>query len=199
MTMASTTFAAPGPGSWQIDAVHWPRPVTRLFAEIFPGRFDAGFREAARTYGAMLETLEFEAVNGFLYFALRPVGPRKGARGLPPKSVFKLLQLLHPEVRRRLASASATFASKRWRQELRVWDEERKPASIRTHLTLQAVDPAGLETEALIAHIARCLDQWGRMLEQHHRFDFAALLPVGDFIVHAAAWTGLEPAKIGTL
>jgi len=33
----------------------------------------------------------------------------------------------------------------------------------------------------------------------HHRFDVAALLPVGDFIAHAAAWSGLGPARLCVL
>ena len=193
------TFTAPGPGSWQLDAVHFPRPVTRLFADLFPRRFDAGFRQSARDYGALLDTLEFATANGVLYFAPRPVGAPKGAKGPPPKAIFKLLLMLHPELRRRVASARATFASKRWRQDLRVWDEERKPAAIRAHLALQAVDVTALETDALIAHLERCLDHWGKMIEQHHRLDVAALLPVCDFIVHAADWTGLEPARLCAL
>jgi len=197
--MAPATFAAPGPGSWQLDAVHWPRPVTRLYADMFPGRFTAGFGEAVRTYGALIDTLEFAEVNGFLYFAPRPVGAPKGAKGPPPKVIFKLLLRLHPELRRRVASARATFASKRWREELRLWDEDRKPATIKAQLALQAIDPAALGTEALVAHLERCLDNWGRMVEQHHRFDAAALLPVGDFIAHATTWTGLEPPRLCAL
>src|SRR3954469_10003727 len=99
ITMAPAAFIAPGPGSWQLDAVHFPRPATKLFAEFFPKGFDAGFRECAKDYGALLDTLEFGTANGFLYFAPRPVGAPKGAKGPPPKFVFKLLLLLHPELR----------------------------------------------------------------------------------------------------
>ena len=78
--MEPTTFTPPGPGSWQLDVVHFPRPVTRLFAEIFPRQFAAGFDEGARAYGALLDTLEFAPVNGFMYFVPRPVGAPKGAK-----------------------------------------------------------------------------------------------------------------------
>ncbi len=192
----AATFTAPGPGSWQLDAVHFPRPVTKLLSEVFPGSFAAGFRKGAKDYGALLETLEFGTANSFLYFTPRPVGAPKGAAGPPPKFVFKLLLWLHPEIRRRVATVRETFAIKRWRQDLRVWDEERKPAAIRAHLTLQAIDPATLDTKALLSHLARCLEHWRGMIEQHHRFDCAAILPVGDFIAHAAAWSGLEPARL---
>ena len=193
--MAAAAFTAPGPGSWQLDAVHFPRPVTKLFAEVFPRAFDTGFREAARGYGALLDTLEFAIVNGFVYFAPRPVGAPKGAAGPPPKLVFKLLLLLHPELRRRVKAMRVTFPTKRWREDLRLWDEQKKPAAIKTHLALQSVDLTPLGIDALLSHLERCRDHWCKMVEQHHRFDIAALLPVGDFIVHTARWTGLEPAK----
>ena len=194
--MTEVTVAAPGPGSWQLDGVHFPRAVTRLFAETFPKHFDAGFREAARVNGALLETLEFGIVNGCMYFAPRPVGAPKGAKGPPPKFLFKLLLMLHPELRRRVAAARETLATKRWRSELRLWDEECKPAAIKAHLELQSIDVTKLSAEALAAHVERCLAHWAAMITQHHRFDVAALIPVGDFIAQASAWTGLEPAKL---
>ena len=197
--MEPTTFTPPGPGSWQLDVVHFPRPVTRLFAEIFPRQFAAGFDEGARAYGALLDTLEFAPVNGFMYFVPRPVGAPKGAKGVPPRFLFKLLLRLHPELRRRVAAARETFLTRRWRNDLRLWDEERKPAAIRQHLALQAVDLATLPADAFFTHLQRCHDHWGRMIAMHHRFDVAALLPVGDFIAHAAAWSGLGPARLCVL
>src|SRR6185437_9461611 len=158
--MAQVTFTPPGPGSWQHDAVHFPRPMTKLFAEVFPACFDAGFREGVRVYGGLLETLEFKPVHGFNFFAPRPVGAPKDAKGHPPKIVFKALLTLHPEIRRRVASARETFTTRRWREDLRLWDEDRKPASLRAHRALQAVDPATLDTKALHAHVEKCFEHW---------------------------------------
>jgi pyruvate,water dikinase len=196
MTSTTVPFAPPGPGTWQLDAVHFPKPVTRLFAGMFPARFSAGFREAARMYGALLDTLEFEAVHGLLYFAPRGVGAPKGAKGPPPKFIFKALLHLHPEARRRVATARALFEQRPWREDLRRWDEDVKPAAIRSHLEIQAVDPAALASDALVAHLQRCREHWGRMMQQHHRHDFPALLPVGDFLAHAREWTGIEPSRL---
>ena len=109
MTTTTVPFAPPGPGTWQLDAVHFPRPVTRLFAEMFPAMFNAGFREGAKMYGSLLDTLEFGSVNGLLYFAPRGVGAPKSAKGPPPKFIFKALLHLHPEARRRVATARTLF------------------------------------------------------------------------------------------
>jgi len=196
MTSTTAPFAPPGPGTWQMDAVHFPKPVTRLFAGMFPTRFSAGFREGARMYGALLDTLEFQVVNSVLYFAPRGVGAPKGAKGPPPKFIFKALLHLHPELRRRVATVRDLFEQRPWREDLRRWDAEVKPAAVRSHLEIQAVDPAALASDALIGHLQRCREHWGRMMTQHHRYDFPALLPVGDFLAHASEWTGLEPSRL---
>jgi pyruvate,water dikinase len=196
MTTTTVPFAPPGPGTWQLDAVHFPRPVTRLFAEMFPAMFNAGFREGAKMYGTLLDTLEFGSVNGLLYFAPRGVGAPKSAKGPPPKFIFKALLHLHPEARRRVATARTLFEQRPWREDLRRWDETVKPAAVRSHLELQSVDPSALGSDALISHLQRCREHWGRMMQQHHRHDFPALLPVGDFLAHAHEWTGVEPARL---
>ena len=45
---AAPTFDPPGPGSWEIDDVHHPRPVTRYWAEMHPAAFERGFSEFTR-------------------------------------------------------------------------------------------------------------------------------------------------------
>ena len=60
-------FEPPGPGSWNLDAVHFPRPVTRYWTEMHPAPFRRGFREFARYYGMVIDGLETAYVNGFAY------------------------------------------------------------------------------------------------------------------------------------
>ena len=38
-TAGALEWQVPGPGTWTIDAVHHPRPVTRYFAEMHPEPF----------------------------------------------------------------------------------------------------------------------------------------------------------------
>ena len=45
------TFEPPGPGSWHRDPVHFPRPVTRYFAETHPEPFIRGTSEFMAFYG----------------------------------------------------------------------------------------------------------------------------------------------------
>ena len=44
-------YAPPGPGCWELDGTHFPRPVTRFHAEIFGAAMTAGFSPALRRYG----------------------------------------------------------------------------------------------------------------------------------------------------
>jgi pyruvate,water dikinase len=64
------------------------------------------------------------------------------------------------------------------------------------HRELQAIDPDGLSDAELATYLARCRDHHAAMLAQHMRFTAAAVLPTGDFLVHAGEWTGLPPSEL---
>jgi hypothetical protein len=66
-------FNPPGPGSWELDPVHFPRPATRYWTEMHPEPFKRGFREFTRYYGMLLDGLEYQYVNGFAYKTMAPV------------------------------------------------------------------------------------------------------------------------------
>ena len=44
---------------------------------------------------------------------------------------------------------------KLWREQLREWDEEKKPAAIAKHREIQAVDPASLNDDELVEYLRR--------------------------------------------
>jgi rifampicin phosphotransferase len=199
MTMtvvAEQTFAPPGPGSWFLDPTHWTRPVTRFHAEVFPEAFKRGFGESLRRYGSLLEYLEASFVNGFPYLCARPVGAPDDAVGHPPKEVWDELARDHPDIRRRLETSASVFERKLWREDLERWDREVKPAAIDRHLKLLAVDPAMFDTAELLAYIDRCRENQIQGAYLHHLFNVPALLPVGDFLVHAEEWTGRPSAEL---
>ncbi len=179
MTQAETAsdirFEPPAPGSWQLDAVHFPRPVTRYWAETHPEAFRRGTRDFSRFYG-MLISLNNAYVNGFAYMYAAPVAGE--------------------EVPERLQRAEEVFAGKLWREQLREWDEVAKPASIAAHRELQSVDPDELSDGDLAAYLARCRDHHAAMISQHMRFTAAATVPTGDFLAHVGEWTGLPTSDL---
>jgi pyruvate,water dikinase len=193
---AAPRIDPPGPGSWALDATHFTRPVTRFVAEIFPEQFARGFGEGLRRYGLLLENLDYRFVQGCPYFCLRAVGAPPDAVGHPPRPVWDELMASHPEIRARLAASAVAFEQKSWRQDLEWWDRDVKPAAIRDQMALQSVEPSSLSTDALDVHLDRCREHAKRMIHLHHRFNAAALLPVGDFLAHAQAWTGRPAAEL---
>jgi rifampicin phosphotransferase len=178
MTTVATDlqFEPPGPGSWVLDPVHFPRPATRYWSEIHPEPFKRGFAEFTRYYGMLVGGLEMAYVNGFAYRTMAPVAEQ--------------------EIPERLARAEQVFPQKVWREQLREWDEQCKPASIATHRELQSVDPDALSDDELVEYLTRCRKHHAEMIYQHMRFSGAALIAVGDFLVHAGQWTGVPPAEL---
>jgi len=170
------TFDPPGPGSWELDAVHFPRPATRYWTEMHPAPFQRGFGEFTRYYGMLFGGREVRYVNGFMYGTIVPVDPQ--------------------EIPERFARAEETYEKRLWRDQLRDWDETFKPASIKFHRELQSVDPDAVSDEVLATHLRRCRDHHAEMIYQHMRFTAASMLPTGDLLAHVSDWTDVPHADV---
>lgn len=164
------------PGCWERDATHLPLPVTRFHAEVVPEPFIRGFTDTLRRYGVLLHHIEYEYPGGFAYNTKVPVAEE--------------------EVPQRFATAAEMFERKLWREDLRRWDEEVKPNSIRSQRALQAEDPAAMSAEELVDHLQRCHQNLQERVFDHHQFNSAAVITVGDFGVQAGRWTGLGMAEL---
>ena len=112
--MTTPSYEAPGPGTWEQDSTHFPRPLTPFVAEVFPEGFKRGFKEGTARYGLLMSHLEPAIINGFMYNRLDAVAPDDAE-----------------EIGRRFGAAEEALASKIWRQDLELWDAEYKPDSIR--------------------------------------------------------------------
>lgn len=188
-------FEPPRQGSWEIDLTHFPRPATRYGSEIFIKSFMPGFADSTRLYGLLLQGLDYVDVNGFMYFTRRAVGAPENSKGPPPKAVFKLLTIVHPEIRRRLARSREAVETRAWLEDLRYWDEEVKPTAIREHLAIQRIDLERLDDAGLARHIDAATTNADNAVYRHGRFSLTAYLPVGDYLAHAMDWTG-EPLHV---
>jgi len=169
-------FEPPGAGSWDLDPLHFPRPVTAYWAEMHPEPFSLGYGDMTAFYGAPFGTRVSAYVNGFCY----------GQTQLLPPEDFPA----------RVARAAEVFETKAWREQATEWQEVRKPASVQAHHEIQAVDPDGLSDEELVAYLRKCHDHHVAMIRQHMRFTGTAVIPPGDFLVHARQWTGLPSVKL---
>ena len=156
--------------------MHFPRPLTRYWVEMHPEPFGRGFREFTSYYGMLIDGLEAGYVNGFAYNAMRPA----------PED----------QIPARFARAEEVWAGKLWRQQLKDWDETFKPASIKKHKELQAVDIDALSDDELAAYLRTCREHHADMIYQHMRHTGAAMLPVGDLMAHVGDWTGASHAEL---
>jgi phosphohistidine swiveling domain-containing protein len=156
--------------------VHFPRPMTRYFQETQPASFKKGTNNFARFYGMLIDGLQIGYVNGFGYNQVLPA----------PEA----------EVPERFKRAEQAITQKLWREQLRDWDENRKPSSIATHRELQAINPDALSDTELVAYLTRCRDHHSAMIAQHMSFTAGAVIPTGDFLAHVGDWTGLPPSDL---
>jgi phosphohistidine swiveling domain-containing protein len=179
-------WVAPAPGPWTLDQAHSPHPQTPIVAELMIPGFNRGFSETFGRYGLLLDRLAIAGVNGFTYHQPQPFD-------MPGPDGPKSPEEIGAEFGRRVALAEETFETKRWRADLEMWDTECKPEAIARHRELGAVDLDTLDDTGLQAHIADVAEHLNAMVYQHHRFNMAALLPVGDLALHVAGWAHVPP------
>ena len=194
--MTAPVFEAPGPGSWLLDDVHFSRPASRYLVSVFPLAMPVGFRAGTKHYGLLLDYIAIAFVGNFFYSQPRPVGAPPGAKGPPPKLIFQILTRLHPEMRRRVKRSAEVFEKKIWREDLAWWNDELKPQSLAHARALQAVDLEGLTADALLAHLNACREFVLFAVTNHHRLNPCNMVPLGDFLSHAQAWTGLATSDL---
>ena len=188
-----TEWTPPAPGPWQQDSAHAPHAQTAVMAELYPEGFNRGFTETFGRYGMLLDRLAMAQVNGFTYHQPQPFDMPGPDGPMSPEDIGA-------EFGRRAALAEESFATKRWRGDLDLWDNELKPAAIARHRELGDVEIGELSDDDLNAHLEAVANHLRAMVYQHHRMNVAALLPVGDLALHVAQWTGLPPtAALGLL
>jgi pyruvate,water dikinase len=167
-----------------------------FIATVLPDPMMAGFKEGTRTYGLLLDHLEIAVINRFVYMAPRAVGAPKGAKGAPPRFVFEILRRVHPEVRRRVQRAESVFRDRVWRQDVERWDREWRPRLAAMAQPLLADDLSRATDAQLADHMRRATALVRQAVFTHHRLNFCALIPVGDFLIHAMEWTGLPAGEL---
>ena len=194
--MDEPTFRAPGPGRWELDHSHAAGGATPIYQWLMRESFPSAFRRIFREFGVAADTMDTAFVHGFTYTRLRPLfGADRQSVKAPPPGVLKLLGRLHPELRRRERAAATTLRDRPWRQVVAQWHAELRPQLEAANLAFQDVDVAGLDDDALAAHVEDLLRHARECCEQHfylHGFDLG---PLGLLIHEAKGW-GLLTADV---
>ena len=79
------------------------------------------------------------------------------------------------------------------REDLKHWDEEVKPDSIRRNQALQSVSPETLSDDELITHLIECRDNIAEMWLRHHIFTIPSVLPVELYLSRVCGWADISP------
>jgi phosphohistidine swiveling domain-containing protein len=191
----SLRFDAPGPGPWEAETAHFPRPITRFAADAFVRAFPLGFAEGTARYGLLLSHFKAALVNGFFYQQPVAFGAPEGAAGPPPKPVLWLLTRLHPKMRARIETCRLAFESKLWRKDLETWDQVDRPRAAQEHLKLQAMDPASLSDAELSQQLERLHVHMEAMVRLHHRYTITCVIATGDYLAQVLGWTGVSAGE----
>jgi phosphohistidine swiveling domain-containing protein len=194
--MADVTWEAPGPGVWELETVHAQRPATHIHQTALRDNLAKGFQYGCARYGVMLDYLQPESVNGFLYMQPRPFGAPPGAAGPPPALVLWLLTRLHPKMRARVKQAKKAFDEKLWRADLKEWDTVDRPGIVAKHRAIEAVDVEFLADEQLAAHVNTAYEHLAFSHWIHHKYSVPSTLVVGDLLAGVMEWTGLEGGEV---
>ena len=192
--MGTTTFAAPGPGTWELDAAHFPASVSRIVRDLMETAVHVGLGEGFGLLGAPLSTMDVVFVNGRMYRRLVPLigGDRSGT---PPTAVLWLATRLHPTFRKRARTADRSLRDRVWLAELGRWENEWKPTLVAENLRLGAIDESSLDDDALAAHLETLVAHLEASTALHFRLHTSDLGPIGVMLVRAREW-GLDDAAL---
>lgn len=180
-------FAPPGPRRWTLDTIHFPRPVTRFVAELFPPPARLGFQEASARYGLLMDHIEWAFVHRWAYLCPRP------AVALPAgidRQGWRRLASSDAELASRLAASRQVFEQRRWGEEVDRWDRRTKPRMLRMHRRLCSVAVADAGPAVLVSHLADCREHLEQAILEHHRLNVAPVIPAGDLLAQVREWTG---------
>lgn len=191
--MSNLTFEPPRPGTWQLDAEHYPHPVSRYKQELLNQAMDAGVTAGASRYGVLVDR-KTEIINGYPYATQKPV---EGAT--TPETAAVSVGSNETEYHRRVAAAAEAFETKLWRKELERWDSEWKPEVRATQQSLQEVPLDELDDDQLINHIETCRAAFLDLGKLNFRIFFAYLVPLGDFLAFTRDQTDRTAAEVVAL
>jgi pyruvate,water dikinase len=189
--MAERVYQAPGPGTWELDATHFSKPTTLFTSSVTADSLVRGFKEGTERYGLLLSYLKPVFIHGFCYMKAMPAFvPEDAPPGPPPEGFFE-----RPELTARFENGPRAIENRLWRDDMKRWDDEIKPDSIRRNQDLQSVQPDSLDMDGLIDHLTECHENLGEMFYRHHIFTIPSLFPIGLYLEKVCRWSGISTGE----
>jgi pyruvate,water dikinase len=145
-----------------------------LWFDVLPAAFARGTAEGFERLGLPLAELQVVDVNGWFYATMLPVDDA--------------------EFVARIETAERALAERTWRTIAAEWYDTERSRFLARNRDLQATDPAGLDDEALAAHLRDALDLLADAGARHFLQSIAHWVGVGMLVNEAAELAGWEPA-----
>lgn len=177
----------PGPGSWEVAADHYSRPVTAVMRD-WPAVWSRATTDMLHELAIPIDAAEMALVNDIPYIAFHAKGNH-----VPPRWVFRILLAVVPQMRRCEKALDRAFNDRYWLAHARHWYEVDRPAIVASQRELTRVDPDELDDAALAAHL-RLVEH--RMFDHGYRhlaMGMPDMLAVGLFVASCEDW-GIAPA-----
>ncbi len=174
---------APGPGSWELVADHYPRPITACLQE-----FGATWSEASTRWmqdvGLPIERATMANVNGFAYVSIDAGGNGPA----PPAWLMPVLVKLVPSLRRAERRLRTVFRERPWREAIANWYGRDRDRAIARMLALGTIDVSELDDAALAAHLDACFAELMQSAREHLAMHAHDTFPAGLFILDCIEW-----------
>jgi pyruvate,water dikinase len=155
----------PPPGSWEREVSHFPFPLTAFTKSLM--LMEEWGRQISAEGGALIDTVRFIEIDGWVYSRVVPFRERPGAP-TPPDWLVPLLLRLVPATRRRIATAKAALDGDWSGRQIDTWYDRRQ--ELGEEITaLRRADLRSMDDGALDAHLRAAISLAHTCLELHFR------------------------------
>lgn len=178
----------PGPGSWSLQADHFPRPVTAAVAPLC-GLWGEAVTAWMGEIGLPIRAARMATVNGLPYVGFEFEGSSDERQ--PPAWLLPLLVRVVPSLRRAEARASRYLATRPWVDAIRQWYDHDRERAIDQLAAVTRIDPWTLDDDALAQHLLEFEASWLDHNRRHHALHAHDQLPVYLFAARMIEW-GLD-------
>lgn len=169
-------------GTWVLDPVHYPRPLTPLFESIFAPLVQAASSAVFTQYGVLIRRIDLRTIDGWPYVRAVPLTGH-AAPGLPGP-LIGLIVRVHPMLRERTRASTAACAVDLMSQHAENWKATVRPGAIAFIESVGNTDLTSVGRSALTQYLHDALSQLKKVVYSNFQTDFAYLIPLADFADH---------------
>lgn len=180
----------PGPGFWQREKSHYPKPVTPATRSVLLPAVNRGFRIALEEVGVWIETLEVRDIGGWIYQRAVPLGDGRAS----PDGPAPLTANLARQLADRVATAVRFVREDCAGQWLDLWRRQWKPFLAARTGTLAAVSLKECSDQELVQHLRSVVSLLTTSFEWHLKTNVAIQYVLAQYAFAAKELVGWDDA-----